>query len=108
LGFRLNQIDIPASNQLVEVTDESVSSNLPTIDEALATYLDFKGYGKSALFFSRTKRSINYLRQCLGSRSLDKYSSADATVLKDWLTKRNFSCSKAVFNFVVHVFGAKA
>jgi hypothetical protein len=42
----------------VDVTDDNIISNLPTIDEALATYLDIKGRGKSALFFSHTKRSI--------------------------------------------------
>ena len=110
LGLRLKQIDIPASHLLVDVTDDNTISNLPTIDEALATYLDIKGRGKSALFFSHTKRSIKYLRQCLGSRSLDKYSSADAAKLRDWLAKRglstasiqrNFSCIKAVFNLVI-------
>jgi hypothetical protein len=60
LGLRLKQIDIPASHLLVDVTDDNNISNLPTIDEALATYLDIKGRGKSALFFSHTNLKPQY------------------------------------------------
>ena len=110
LGLRLKQIDIPAVHLLVGNPSENIHSKLPTVDDALATYLDIKGRGKSALFFSHTKRSIQYLKDCLGSRSLNQYSSADAAKLRDWFTRRglssasiqrNFSCIKAVFNFVI-------
>ena len=46
----------------------------------------------------------------MGSRSLDQYTSADAAKLRDWLVsrglgsasvQRNFSCIKAVVNFVI-------
>jgi len=110
LGLRLKQVDVPASHLLVSGATVNLESNLPTIDEALETYLNVKGRGKSDLFFSHTKRSIKYLKDCLGSRSLDQYTSADAAQLRDWFVlrglasasiQRNFGSIKAVVNFVV-------
>jgi len=110
LGLRLKQVDVPASHLLVSGATVNLESNLPTIDEALETYLRIKGRGKSDLFFSHTRRSIRYLTDCLGSRSLDQYTSADAAQLRDWFVlrglaiasiKRNFGSIKAVVNFVV-------
>lgn len=95
---------------LVSGATVNLESNLPTIDEALETYLRIKGRGKSDLFFSHTRRSIKYLIDCLGSRSLEQYTSADAAHLRDWFVlrglaiasiKRNFGSLKAVVNFVV-------
>ena len=109
LGLRLKQVDVPASHLLVSGATVNLESNLPTIDEALETYLRIKGRGKSDLFFSHTRRSIKYLTDCLGSRSLDQYTSADAAQLRDWFVlrglaiasiKRNFGSIKAVVNFV--------
>ena len=110
LGLRLKQVDVPASHLLVSGATVNLESNLPTIDEALETYLRIKGRGKSNLFFSHTRRSIKYLMECLGCRSLDQYTSADAAQLRDWFVlrglaiasiKRNFGSIKAVVNFVV-------
>ena len=110
LGLRLKQVDVPASHLLVSGATVNLESNLPTIDEALETYLRIKGRGKPDLFFSHTRRSIKYLTDCLGSRSLDQYTSADAAQLRDWFVlrglaiasiKRNFGSIKAVVNFVV-------
>ena len=91
LGLRLKQIDVPASHLLVSGATVNLESNLPTIDEALETYLRIKGRGKSDLFFSHTKRSIKYLTDCLGSRSLDQYTSADAAQLRDWFVLRGLA-----------------
>ena len=93
LGLRLKQIDVPASHLLVSGATVNLESNLPTIDEALETYLSVKGRGKSDLFFSHTRRSIKYLKDSLGCRSLDQYTSADAAQLRDWFTKRGLSNS---------------
>ena len=110
LGIRLKQVDVPASHLLVSGATVNLESNLPTIDEALETYLRIKGRGKSDLFFSHTRRSIKYLMECLGCRSLDQYTSADAAQLRDWFVlrglaiasiKRNFGSIKAVVNFVI-------
>ena len=110
LGLRLKQVDVPAAHLLVSGATVNLESNLPTIDEALETYLSVKGRGKSDLFYSHTRRSIKYLKDSLGSRSLDQYTSADAAKLRDWFVlrglaiasiKRNFGSIKAVVNFVV-------
>jgi site-specific recombinase XerD len=110
LGLRLKQVDVPAAHLLVSGATLNLESNLPTIDEALETYLSVKGRGKSDLFFSHTRRSIKYFKECLGSRSLDQYTSADTAQLRDWFVSRrlatasihrNFSSIKAVVNFVV-------
>jgi hypothetical protein len=57
LGLRLKQVDVPASHLLISGATVNLESNLPTIDEALETYLTVKGAGKSDLFFTHTRRS---------------------------------------------------
>jgi integrase len=110
LGLRLKQIDVPASHLLVSRATVNFDSNLPTIDEALEIYLNIKGRGKSKQFFNHAKRSIKYLKDCLGARSLDQYTSADAAELRDFFVsrglalasiRRNFGSIKAVINFIV-------
>jgi hypothetical protein len=45
LGLRLKQVDVPAAHLLVSGAIVNLESNLPTIDEALETYLSVKGGG---------------------------------------------------------------
>ena len=86
LGLRLKHIDVPTSHFIVSGAKVNLESNLLTIEEALETYLAVKGRGKGELFLTHTTRSINYLKSCLGCRSLDQYTSADAAKLGDWFT----------------------
>ena len=106
LGLRLKSIEVPAAHLLV--VDGSASS-LPTIEESLEVYFAVKGVGRPKLFFTTAKRYIGYLIECLGNRSIDQYTSKDATVLREWLInkglsnsslQRVFSGIKAVINFV--------
>jgi len=106
LGLRLKTIDIPAAHLLVA---DGRASSLPTIEEALELYFSVKGFGRQKLFFTTAQRYIGYLVECLGSRSIDQYTSKDATVLRQWLIKKGLSNSslqrvfsgiKAVINFV--------
>ena len=108
--MRLQQIEVPASHLLVSGAKVNLESNLLTIDEALEAYLTVKGRGKRELFFTHTTRSINYLKSCLGCRSLDQYTSADAAKLRDWFISRGlgsasvhrkFGSINAVINFVI-------
>jgi hypothetical protein len=71
LGLRMKQRNVPASHLLVSGAIVNLESNLLSIDVVLATYLDIKGRGKAELFFSHTRRSSKYLKDCLGCRSLD-------------------------------------
>lgn len=106
LGLRLKSIEVPAAHLLV--TDGNASSP-PTIEEALEVYFAVKGVGRPKLFFTTAQRYIGYLIECLGNRSIDQYTSKDATVLREWLInkglsnsslQRVFSGIKAVINFV--------
>ena len=106
LGLRLKSIEVPAAHLLV--VDGSASS-LPTIEESLEVYFAVKGVGRPKLFFTTAQRYIGYLIECLGNRSIDQYTSKDATVLREWLInkglsnsslQRVFSGIKAVINFV--------
>jgi len=104
--LRLKTLDVPAAHLLV--SDGNVSS-LPTIEEALELYFNVIGKGRQKLFFTTAQRYIGYLIECLGNRSIDQYTSKDATILREWLIKKGLSNSslqrvfsgiKAVINFV--------
>ena len=106
LGLRLKTLDVPAAHLLIE---HGTTSSLPTIEEALEVYFEVKGIGRPKLFFTTAQRYIGYLIECLGNRSIDQYTSKDATVLREWLIKKGLSNSslqrvfsgiKAVINFV--------
>jgi integrase len=106
LGLRLKSIEVPAAHLLV--SDGNFSSLL-TIEESLEVYFAVKGVGRPKLFFTTAQRYIGYLIECLGNRSIDQYTSKDATVLREWLInkglsnsslQRVFSGIKAVINFV--------
>jgi hypothetical protein len=59
----------------------------------LEVYFAVKGVGRPKLFFTTAKRYIGYLIECLGNRSIDQYTSKDATVLREWLIKKGLSNS---------------
>ena len=109
LGLRLQRADVPAAHLLV-VPREQLDSNLPTIEDALELYLTVKGQSKGKLFFSHAKRNVSYVVTCLGSRSLDCYSTADAAAFRQWLLERGlgntsllriFGGVKAIVNFCI-------
>ena len=106
LGLRLKTLEIPAAHLLVA---DGNASSLPTIEESLEVYFAVKGVGRPKLFFTTAQRYIGYLIECLGNRSIDQYTSKDATILREWLIKKGLSNSslqrvfsgiKAVINFV--------
>jgi integrase len=106
LGLRLKSIEVPAAHLLIA---DGNASSLPTIEESLEVYFEIKGVGRPKLFFTTAQRYIGYLIECLGNRSIDQYTSKDATVLREWLIKKGLSNSslqrvfsgiKAVINFV--------
>ena len=109
LGLRLQRADVPAAHLLV-IPREQLDSNLPTIEDALELYLTVKGQSKGKLFFSHAKRNVSYVVACLGSRSLDCYSTADAAVFRQWLLEKGlgntsllriFGVVKAIVNFCI-------
>ncbi|NRP10770.1 MULTISPECIES: tyrosine-type recombinase/integrase [unclassified Marinobacterium] len=114
LSLRLLNNEIPAAHLLIAQTGSNQTSELPSIRDALDLYLSVKGKHRSKLFFSHTKRAINYLIESRGSRSIDLYSKSDAAKLRDWFfqrglkassVQRNFSCIKAVVSFAINELG---
>jgi hypothetical protein len=57
LGIRLQQVDIPASLLLINHGLLSVTSGLPTIEDAELLYLESKGQDRGATFLATTQRS---------------------------------------------------
>ena len=81
-----------------------------TIQDALSEYLRHKGHGKGDRFRRYAERSVGYLVEFSGSKSLTDYSRADANTLRDALIdrglvassiKRNFEVVRSVFNVAV-------
>ena len=112
--LRIKEADIPAFHLLRSVPSQNIHSTLPTITDALDLYHRVKGHNKRTTFFTHSKRSVDYLIKCLGCRSLDQYSSADAATFRDWLrnrglsvasVQRNFNSLKAMVNFAIQELG---
>tara|TARA_B100001971_G_C18162697_1_gene522339 strand:- start:6 stop:983 length:978 start_codon:yes stop_codon:yes gene_type:complete len=83
----------------------------PTTQQLLETYVSVKGKGRDELFARTAKRNISYLEGCLGQRSINQYSTADAATFRDWLFGRQLSNAsvlritgalKAMFNFIIN------
>src|SRR6056300_200784 len=113
LKLRIKDLDVPASHLLNESL--SVTAGMPTIEDALNLYLDLKGVGRGELFFRAARRNVRYLVTALGLRSLDKYSTTDASKFREWLIKeqkistssvgRVFASIKAIKNFAINELG---
>jgi len=104
LSLRVQKFELP-KRYLISGSDSSESSTLPNIQEALEEYFRLKGEGKDKYFYALTNRNIGYLIECLGIRSLDLYSTADAARLRDWLVGRNLSPAtiKRIFSTIKSV-----
>ena len=107
LGLRLKKFEVPATELLVNETNNSL---LPTINDSMEIYFAVKGVGRPKQFFSTASRYVSYLIECLGNRPIDQYSSKDATILREWLIQKSLSNSslqrvfsgiKAIINFVI-------
>jgi len=113
LKLRIKDLDVPASHLLNESL--SVTAGMPTIEDALNLYLDIKGVGRSELFFRAARRNVRYLVTALGLKTLDKYTTTDASRLREWLLKeqkistssvaRVFASIKAMTNFAINELG---
>jgi len=113
LKLRIKDLDVPASHLLNESL--SVTAGMPTIEDALNLYLDLKGVGRGELFFRAARRNVRYLVAALGLKTLDKYTTTDASRLREWLLKeqqistssvaRVFASIKAMTNFAINELG---
>ena len=113
LKLRIKDLDVPASHLLNESL--SVTAGMATIEDALNLYLDLKGVGRGELFFRAARRNVRYLVTALGLKTLDKYTTTDASRLREWLLKeqkistssvaRVFASIKAMTNFAINELG---
>ena len=113
LKLRIKDLDVLASHLLNESL--SVTAGMPTIEDALNLYLDIKGVRRSELFFRAAKRNVRYLVTALGLKTLDKYTTTDASKLREWLlteqkigtssVARVFASIKAMTNFAINELG---
>ena len=82
----------------------------PSLLDALAVYLEYKGKGRPKTFRLAAERSCNYVIGLCGNKPLSQYTRQDALQFRDWLVARgltgssvtrNFSYLKAVINFAL-------
>lgn len=107
LSLRVQKFELP-KRYLISDADSAGSSVLSNIQEALEEYFRLKGQGKDKYSYALTNRNIGYLIECLGIRSLDLYSTADAARLRGWLVGRNLSPStiRKIFSTIKSVFNS--
>ena len=89
-------------------------SSAPLLSEAKQLYLDLKGDGRSKVFVQSIERTVSYLIQCHGDRTIDAYVGGDASAFRSWLidrglssssVKRAFSIIKAIINLAISELG---
>ena len=87
LQLRLSSMDVPAANLLIRDAQAKVQSSCSvSLTEARDMYCRLKSNGRGKLFFAVADRNDGYVVQCLGDRTVDGYSSADASSFRDWPT----------------------
>ena len=72
-------IDIPGFHLIRDNLHNESNSKCIKLSEALEVYLRLKGINKDKTFSMGAKRNIKYVIELLGNRSLDNYSSLDAS-----------------------------
>lgn len=113
LRLRLAQMEVPAERLLS--TSTAVTIGMPTIVDAMELYLKLKAVNKGKLFERSAKRNVEYLSKAVGVKSLDKYSTSDASAFRDWLlikqgvgkstVQRIFSSIKAMVSLCISELG---
>ena len=92
-----------------EQVDASVS-----LDDALETYLRLKGTGRGKTFFQGAHRSIEYLKDAGGSKTINDMHPSDASVFRDHLfikgmssasVNRVFASVKSIINLAIREHG---
>ena len=101
LNPRLNEAQITAAHLLRHAPSQNLDSTLPTIKNALQLHQRVKGEGRDKTSFTQRSKSVAYLEQCLGCRSLNQYSGADAATFRDWLRNKGLSTVSVQRNFTI-------
>lgn len=82
--------------------DVALTSDAPTLSEAMDHYLRAKSKGRSVTFRQAAERSVGYLTGLLGDRPIDTYARADVNRFRDSLFERGLSAAsvRRTFNNV--------
>jgi len=102
LNLRMQSNEIPGIQLL---RNRSISQNQPSIprlSEALQTYFKLKGSGKGEIFFRASRRAVRDVISLLKDRSLDDYSTTDASRFRDHMLNRRLVSStvRRVFSII--------
>ncbi|MEP1207860.1 MAG: DUF6538 domain-containing protein [Rhizobiaceae bacterium] len=100
----------PFSRFLIDGQAVAISnSSAPLLSEATQVYLKAKGAGRPITFRQTVERSVGYLTQLHGDRSIDLYTRSDVNQYRDALLERGLQVSsvrrtlnsvRAIVNFV--------
>ena len=97
-GIRLRHLGIGHSFE----ENVPLTTNAPTLTEALDTYLRLKGDGRSPQYETAARRTIEYAVAELNDRRIDTYTQLDAAQFRDALFARGLTSSsvKRVFSVI--------
>ena len=114
LNLRMKSDDIPGMSLLKNRSITQNQPSIPRLSEALQTYFKLKGSGKGEIFFRASRRAVRDVISLLKDRSLDEYSTTDASRFRDHMLNRGlvsstvrrvFSIIRAIINLSIQEYG---
>ncbi len=114
LNLRMQSDEIPGMSLLKNRSITQNRYSIPRLSEALQTYFKLKGSGKGEIFFRASRRAVRDVITLLKDRSLDEYTTTDASRFRDHMlnrglvsstVKRVFSIIRAIFNLSIQEYG---
>ena len=114
LNLRMQNDDIPGMSLLKNRSITQNLSSIPRLSEALQTYFKLKGSGKGEIFFRASRRAVRDVISLLKDRSLDEYTTTDASRFRDHMLNRGlvsstvrrvFSIIRAIINLSIQEYG---
>ena len=114
LNLRMQSNEIPGMSLLKNRSIIQNQPSIPRLSEALQTYFKLKGSGKGEIFFRASRRAVRDVISLLKDRSLDDYSTTDASRFRDNMLNRGlvsstvrrvFSIIRAIINLSIQEYG---
>ena len=114
LNLRMQSDEIPGMSLLKNTSITQNQPSIPRLSEALQTYFKLKGSGKGEIFFRASRRAVRDVISLLKDRSLDDYSTTDASRFRDHMLNRGlvsstvrrvFSIIRAIINLSIQEYG---
>ena len=114
LNLRMQSDEIPGMSLLKNRSITQNQYSIPRLSEALQTYFKLKGSGKGEIFFRASRRAVRDVISLLKDRSLDEYTTTDASRFRDHMLNRGlvsstvrrvFSIIRAIINLSIQEYG---